>query len=312
MSEWRRGSGQLVWALVEEMWASAFRAAGRVKRPAARPWGSSGGQRILVVAPHPDDEVLGCGGTLLRHRRRGDRLAVVYVTDGRGRPATRPDPEAYVRRRRAETERAAAVLGVERLDWLGLPEWLWEPADLPPLLAGPVAAWAPHLLYLPSQVDYHPEHRKAAHAVALTLGANAAALVRVYQVQVPLTSVLVNVVSDTTRVAADLAPALDAHASQRATVLSGIRLWRYAAALHGRDRAAEEFWEMTAACYHALHRVPPERWYPTVFRGLRRRPLSDPLAYLAGRSARRALARAARQCRVLDPSQVVDPPTKSQ
>ena len=37
--------------------------------------------KILVIAPHPDDETLGCGGTLLRHKANGDEISWVIVTD---------------------------------------------------------------------------------------------------------------------------------------------------------------------------------------------------------------------------------------
>ncbi|MCH2105723.1 MAG: PIG-L family deacetylase, partial [Planctomycetes bacterium] len=38
--------------------------------------------RVLVIAPHADDEVLGCGGTLTRHIERGDEVEVLVLTDG--------------------------------------------------------------------------------------------------------------------------------------------------------------------------------------------------------------------------------------
>jgi len=37
--------------------------------------------KILVVAPHPDDETLGCGGTLLRHKKNGDEIYWMIVTN---------------------------------------------------------------------------------------------------------------------------------------------------------------------------------------------------------------------------------------
>ena len=40
------------------------------------------GRSVLVLAPHADDEVFGCGGTLVKHRRAGDSVSVVIVTDG--------------------------------------------------------------------------------------------------------------------------------------------------------------------------------------------------------------------------------------
>ena len=44
----------------------------------------SGPKEILVVAAHPDDEVLGCGGSIARHVSRGDNVAVLSMTDGVG------------------------------------------------------------------------------------------------------------------------------------------------------------------------------------------------------------------------------------
>ena len=69
-------------------------------------------ERVLVIAPHPDDEVLGCGGVLALHAMRGDRVRVVVLTDG----AAGGDAEA----REAETRAAATVLGLEQVEFLGL------------------------------------------------------------------------------------------------------------------------------------------------------------------------------------------------
>ena len=37
-------------------------------------------ERVLVIAPHPDDEIIGCGGTMAQHVEKGDRIFVIYVT----------------------------------------------------------------------------------------------------------------------------------------------------------------------------------------------------------------------------------------
>ncbi|MBP2471915.1 LmbE family N-acetylglucosaminyl deacetylase [Crossiella equi] len=66
-------------------------------------------QRVLVVAAHPDDEVLGMGGTIARHVRRGDEVTVLWVTDGSSTQYPgRPD---LLARKYREAEQALAELG---------------------------------------------------------------------------------------------------------------------------------------------------------------------------------------------------------
>ena len=81
---------------------------------------------IVVVAPHPDDESLGCGGLVAEAASRGRNVRVVVVSDGCGSHAgSRLFPPAALRAlREGETLAAAARLGVpaERVTFLGLPD----------------------------------------------------------------------------------------------------------------------------------------------------------------------------------------------
>ena len=84
------------------------------------------------------------------------------------------------------------------------------------------------------------------------------------------------------------------YVTQFGSLLRCLRMKRYAARWWGVAGQAEEFWELTAAQYCALHRQPPTRPLVRTFRGLRSFALTDPLAYGRGLLERRRLALAAR------------------
>ncbi|KRB28397.1 GlcNAc-PI de-N-acetylase [Mesorhizobium sp. Root695] len=73
--------------------------------------------RLLVIAPHPDDEVLGCGGTIARVAAEGGEVHVAVVTRGCPPAFT----EDMTERVRCEAKRAHACLGVRQTHWLDLP-----------------------------------------------------------------------------------------------------------------------------------------------------------------------------------------------
>ncbi len=68
---------------------------------------------ILVVSPHPDDEVLGAGGTIMWSTDAGAQATVLYVTDGSRSHERFLSPEKLAKIRRAEAAAASAALGAE-------------------------------------------------------------------------------------------------------------------------------------------------------------------------------------------------------
>src|SRR5512144_2358252 len=77
-------------------------------------------QRILVMAPHADDETLGVGGTIARRAAEGHEVHVAVVTD-HGREPHPPGPRSMWDRIRAEARRAIEVLGVHHLHFEEVP-----------------------------------------------------------------------------------------------------------------------------------------------------------------------------------------------
>lgn len=271
-------------------WAGVGYLAGRVGRWKPGLWHSPGGQRVLVIAPHPDDEV-GCGGTVLLHQLAGDIVHITHVTDGRQSRAGGLGPDEMAARRRQEAAAAVAALGVAGADWLGLREGEWNESALIPLLQDVLRRTTPQIVYAPSCVDFHPEHVRVARCVARAIAGSGShdVTVRVYQLHVPLTPVLVNVVAPVQPVADDLAAAMRCYRTQLGSIERCWRMKRYGALLYGLSGWAEEFWEMNGHAYDRLHRRFDDAGADGTFRGVRSRPFTDPLSYLRGLDARRGL-----------------------
>lgn len=121
------------------------------------------GRRWLVLAPHPDDEVLGPGATLAMAVRAGIEVKVVVLTDGAAQGS------AGVRG--AEARAAAAILGVPEPELWGLADRSLRPEDprLGRLLRRSLLDNAADTVLLPSPVELHPDHRAVALAVQRAL-----------------------------------------------------------------------------------------------------------------------------------------------
>ncbi|MFT7484344.1 MAG: LmbE family N-acetylglucosaminyl deacetylase [Candidatus Paceibacteria bacterium] len=128
------------------------------------------GQRLLVIAPHSDDEVIGCGGTIALAAERGAEVHVLIVFDGAaGDPDGKFDKQGYVQRRRQEAQAAGERLGVSRYTFWDFPEGhLATQGDLESgaiRLAQLVEEWRPDTILAPWSGDDHPDHQSVARAV---------------------------------------------------------------------------------------------------------------------------------------------------
>jgi N-acetylglucosamine malate deacetylase 1 len=116
-------------------------------------------QKVLVLAPHPDDESIGCGGAILLHRRAGDSVHVAFLTSGeKGLPGCPKEEARRIRER--EAHQAGKTLGITALTFLRLPDLCLATveATAAPALAHLLQEQAPDLVYLPHPEDAHPDH----------------------------------------------------------------------------------------------------------------------------------------------------------
>lgn len=116
--------------------------------------------RILVVAPHMDDEVLGPGGCLALHKRCGSRVDVVFCAAGKD-----PSIDAV---RKTEARACAEHMGFARLTWLDLPDGSLSvrEAELATRLAEIIRESAPEQLFVPYPTDHHRDHAAVAAALS--------------------------------------------------------------------------------------------------------------------------------------------------
>lgn len=120
-------------------------------------------ERALVLAPHPDDETLGCGATVRRWIDAGVDVMVVVATDGRySHSSARIGPDELAEIRAAEFVAATQALGIgpERRRQLGLPEGslLADPDRIAGAIAELLASHRPDRVLVSSGLDWHPDH----------------------------------------------------------------------------------------------------------------------------------------------------------
>jgi LmbE family N-acetylglucosaminyl deacetylase len=147
---------------------------------------------ILVIAPHPDDESIGCGGAIALHQEGGARVRVVFLTSGE-RGIEGNDPEAARALREDEALAALHVLGIQEQDFLRLPDLgLAESVAVgAPLLAEILRSDQPDVIYLPHPDEAHPDHAAALSLLQASRqqapGARHVPELRAYEVWTPMT-----------------------------------------------------------------------------------------------------------------------------
>ena len=145
--------------------------------------------RVLVLSPHPDDEAVGCGGTLCRHVANRDTVRTVFLTSGEagghgiGRAET-------ARIREAEARAAADVLGIDAPEFWRLGDGkLSAGVDNQHRLAALLREYSPDMVYTTHGGEQHRDHRAAVRLLRLVLAGAAdrqRPTVRLFEVWTPI------------------------------------------------------------------------------------------------------------------------------
>lgn len=124
---------------------------------------------ILVIVAHPDDEVLGMGGTIAKLSDKGHRVYVLIVTDGStSQYAGRDDLEKILAEKHRETLEAAKIMGVEEVIFGDLPDMKLDTVahtDVNKLIESAVEKVNPHIIYTHFYGDINMDHKHVYNSV---------------------------------------------------------------------------------------------------------------------------------------------------
>lgn len=210
--------------------------------------------RILVIAPHMDDEAIACGGTLLLHKALKSEVRVVFVSDSSSAIADPALAERLRAIRRAEMLQVRDTLALASFAEFGLPDGglVRCESTIAARLAEELNVFAPTQVLCPFPVDGHADHQ----ACAIAFGAATAATgwrgdVMGYEVWSPLWA---NLAIDIGPVAGEKAALIRLYASQiadrdYATAMLGLNRYR---GLQHRVEYAEAYHRCTPAQFQQL------------------------------------------------------------
>jgi len=113
---------------------------------------------VLIIAPHPDDEVLGCGGTIRNNIKLGNKVFVCIVT----KAYTPQWTEEFIINRQKEIENCRKILGIEKYFFLDFPTVMIDTIpqkDLNAKIYKVLDEVKPDILYIPHKGDLNRDHR---------------------------------------------------------------------------------------------------------------------------------------------------------
>ncbi len=127
---------------------------------------------ILVFAAHPDDEVIGAGGTIAKYAKEGKQIISIVFSYGEGSDPTK-EPESLIRERVKESKKAGDIIGTKEVIFLGLSDINFKKDVAQPSTKKKVMdilqRYKPDKIYTHSQDDLHPAHRETGKLVKQVL-----------------------------------------------------------------------------------------------------------------------------------------------
>jgi LmbE family N-acetylglucosaminyl deacetylase len=122
-------------------------------------------KKIMVIAAHPDDELLGCGGTLIKHSKNGDHIKTLILGQGM---LSRGEDESILIKLRADAKRANDIVGVNELKFFDFPDNAFDSIPLLNIIKTvekEIDEYEPDIIYTHFSNDLNVDHRRTFEAV---------------------------------------------------------------------------------------------------------------------------------------------------
>lgn len=221
---------------------------------------------VLILAPHPDDDVFGCGGTLKKLSQSGSKITVAYFCDGSGGVLEGRDEQGEVKRidknlieiRKAEAKKSAEDLGIDEQVFFGYKDGklALRPGSgqaASKALDSLIKRVNPDIIFTPSFLDNHPDHRATNEILINCSVCLATTPIWAYEVWTPI---FVNRIININSVIEEKKKAMLEQKSQlksRAYDKVILGLNQYRAEINGISGYAEGFFATTLEIYRKLY-----------------------------------------------------------
>ncbi|MEY8304009.1 PIG-L family deacetylase [Anaerosalibacter bizertensis] len=155
-------------------------------------------KKVLIISPHVDDETIGLGGTLIKHKKAGDEVCLVYVSDGGG-STTELSKSEVIKLRKKEGEKLGEVLNINSIYFLDEPDGYVDSSkeELIEKIEEILEIESPEIIYTPFLIDGHKDHVESTKSVlkAIESWNSNFANIYMYEVNLPISLTNINSVS---------------------------------------------------------------------------------------------------------------------
>ena len=116
-------------------------------------------KKIIVFSPHPDDDLIGCGGSIAKHIKQGNEVTTIYMTSGDA-GSLEYNKEELAEIRQEESKKATEIIGLKDLVFLkNLDGYLEYNKENLIRLINLIREIKPNVVYIPHKFDAHKDHK---------------------------------------------------------------------------------------------------------------------------------------------------------